>query len=672
MYSEFYNLRGSPFRLNPDHRFFFVAEPHEKAIAHLKYALNRNEGFVVITGEVGAGKTTLVNRMLSDLEESRYITGNIVTSFIEHEELVSLVAATFGIETEGKNKASLLLSIRNFLEEERVMGRRPILFVDEVQNLPESSLEELRMLSNFCLPGESLLQIFLVGQPEFRETLADERMEQLRQRVVTSCHLGTLGLEDTRSYILHRLNLASWRGDPAFSDRSFELIHHLSGGVPRRINVICDRLLLHGFLEELHRVDSAVVGVVARDMTHEGLLKVPDIKQPTETSAASGIQETAQVAQEEEPANDDRFSTVEIQDDRHDALAATMADDSQEDDTLLLEKSQRVILVAEAVVHTKEGETREGSEHGTESETKTDSEPDAELFDDGNPFAVTDTPQQSKEGLSQESAEDHAPKQKTRGDAQLSDDIGESQVQAEIITLRRRFPVMARAGMAAAVVLALLILPETTLFRQTPDISSENLQLSLEVEAPSETGDGASAPAIIPTALTTQDDKPTLEGSYLLPASTASEPELLTGGSPKLEELRSGSRQILVVPKNTTQDDGQGVLTSLPPAEPESLLKPETAELSEKRAVTEEDQFFIQLVALRSADEAGRLQAQFVDRLGGLLSSYDLGIQKGQIAGTQYFRVMTGVAGDREEMMEICASIKEGGQDCILVLDTGA
>lgn len=665
MYSDFYNLRGSPFRLNPDHRFFFVAEPHEKAIAHLKYALSRNEGFVVITGEVGAGKTTLVNRMLSDLEESRYITGNIVTSFIEHEELVSLVAATFGIETEGKNKASLLLSIRNFLEEERVLGRRPILFVDEVQNLPESSLEELRMLSNFCLPGESLLQIFLVGQPEFRETLADERLEQLRQRVVTSCHLGTLGLEDTRNYILHRLNLASWQDDPAISDRSFELIHHLSGGVPRRINVICDRLLLHGFLEELHRIDSAVVGVVARDMMQEGLLKVPDIKQPADAPTSSSIQETVSATQEEEPANDDRFPTVEIQDDEHGVLAETTADDPQDDDTLLLEKSQRVTLVAETVVHAREQEAQDGSEHSPEPET------DTEQPGESNTFTATDRPN-TEEDLVQETTEADAPKQQTQSETQLHDGIEESPVQAEIITLRHRAPVMARGAIAAAVVLALLILPETSLLLQAPDTSSEDLQSSMVVEATPETVEGPSAPALIPAALSTQEEKQTLEGSYLLPASTGSEPALSTGDTLKLEELSSDSRQILVVPSNSMKEDGQGRLTSLPPAEPESLLKPETVELQQKLAVTNEDRFLIQLVALRSADDAGRLQTEFKERFADLLSSYDLGIEKGQIAGTQYFRVMTGVAGDREEMLEICARIKEGGQDCILVLDTGA
>ena len=264
MYSEFFKLNGSPFRLNPDHRFFYVAEPHQKAIAHLQYALIRSEGFVVITGEVGAGKTTLVNRMLSELEESRYITGNIVTSYIEHADLIHLVAATFGVRSEGADKATLLLNIRAFLEEQRVLGRHPILFVDEVQNLPESSLEELRMLSNFSLPGESLLQIFLVGQPEFRATLADESMEQLRQRVITACHLGTLDAKDTGNYIAHRLRLANWRGDPSFSLRSFELIHRLSGGVPRRINQICDRLLLYGYLEQIHRIDAMAVAAVAR------------------------------------------------------------------------------------------------------------------------------------------------------------------------------------------------------------------------------------------------------------------------------------------------------------------------------------------------------------------------------------------------------------------------
>ncbi len=275
MYNEFYKLEGNPFRLNPDHRLFFVAEPHQKAIAHLEYALNRSEGFVVITGEVGAGKTTLVNRMLSRLEASSYITGNIVTSFVEHSDLIHLVASTFGVSQAGADKATLLLNIRAFLEEQRMLGRHPILFVDEVQNLPASSLEELRMLSNFSLPGESLLQIFLVGQPEFRATLADESMEQLRQRVITACHLGTLNVEDTRSYIAHRLRLSNWVGDPGFSARAFELIHLLSRGVPRRINQVCDRLLLYGYLEQIHRIDAAAVAAVARDMTDEGLITAP-------------------------------------------------------------------------------------------------------------------------------------------------------------------------------------------------------------------------------------------------------------------------------------------------------------------------------------------------------------------------------------------------------------
>lgn len=644
MYSEFYNLRGSPFRLNPDHRFFFVAEPHEKAIAHLKYALNRNEGFVVITGEVGAGKTTLVNRVLSELEESRYITGNIVTSFIEHEELISLVAAIFGIDTEGKNKASLLLGIRSFLEEERVMGRRPILFVDEVQNLPDSSLEELRMLSNFSLPGESLLQIFLVGQPEFRETLADESLEQLRQRVVTSCHLGTLGLEDTRSYILHRLKLASWSGDPAFSERSFGLIQRLSGGVPRRINVICDRLLLHGFLEELHRIDSSVVAAVARDMTDEGLLTAPDDVLDPDAPPASSVREPASVVRlREDPARDNRAVVQDIPQDDHEVLTEDMTNDLEDDDTLLLEKSQKVATDAAA-------EILEGEPEG-----------------EGTTASATDAPEALGD-LTKSKSGDDTPKRNSASE-QL-DEIIEAPVQAEIIPLHRRKPALGRYGLAAAVVLAVATWPGSSLLRQDTDTSNESAQVSLEVESDRNIADAPLNPEIIPAALTASDDKETRENDYLLPASNASHSELVQGDPAKLEKLDGDNLEIVMVSPKPLEEAGQGSLTSLPSVGPESLLKPDISRLSEKLASSTEDLFLIQLVALRSADEAKRLHAQFEERFVDLLSSYELGVQEAQIAGTQYFRVMTGVAGDRAKMTEICARIREGDQDCILVLDT--
>lgn len=660
MYSEFYNLRGSPFRLNPDHRFFFVAEPHEKAIAHLKYALNRNEGFVVITGEVGAGKTTLVNRVLSDLEESRYVTGNIVTSFIEHEELVSLVAATFGIDIEGKNKASLLIGIRNFLEEERAMGRRPLLFVDEVQNLPDSSLEELRMLSNFSLPGESLLQIFLVGQPEFRKTLADEGLEQLRQRVVTSCHLGTLGLEDTHRYILHRLTLAGWSGDPGFSERSFELIQRLSGGVPRRINVICDRLLLHGFLEQHHRIDSSVVAAVARDMTDEGLLTAPDDVLNPDAPIASGPQVVASVVRLKENLARDRQAVVQegSQDDLE-VLAGDVTGDFQEDNILLLEKSQKIAVDSGLEVLEEELQTQDKVSPG-----RADGHSEERAA-----AASTDAPK-TLDDPAKSTSEDDTPELDFESASEQLDDTIEVPIQAVIIPLHRRKPALARYALAAAVVLAVVALPEASLLLQDAGTSNESTQLSLDVEIDRNTTNEPANLGIIPVALTDADDKEVREDAYLLPASNTSSAKLVSG---EITLGKSdGSLEVVLVAPQSVEEAGQG--GDVPPSssEPESLLKPDNSKLSGKVTSATEDQFLIQLVALRSAEEARRLHAQFEERFEDLLSNYDLGVQKAQIAGAQYFRVMTDVAGAQEKMAEICIKIKEGGQDCILVLDTAS
>lgn len=270
MYTEFYGLSGRPFQLSPDHRFFFSGRTHQKAVAYLRYGLNEREGFIVITGDIGTGKTTIVGHLMSQMDAGSFVSASVVTTQLDADNALRMVASAFGLKIDGQGKASLLCAIENFLTDCHRRGRHVVLVVDEVQNMPLPALEELRMLSNFQRDGKPLLQCFLLGQPEFRRILSSPDMEQLRQRVIASCHLDPLDPDETRDYILHRLQRVGWGGDPAFTDDAFAHIHRLTGGVPRRINALCGRLLLFGHLEELHEIDASVVLEVATELHDEG------------------------------------------------------------------------------------------------------------------------------------------------------------------------------------------------------------------------------------------------------------------------------------------------------------------------------------------------------------------------------------------------------------------
>ena len=269
MYTRFYHLDKRPFELTPDHHFFFVGGTQKKAIAYLTYGLSKGEGFVVITGEVGAGKTTLINHLLSHLEGKHVVSAKLVTTDLEGDNLLRMVAATFGLRQEGVDKATLLRDLEAFFVDCCNRHKHPLLIVDECQKLPLGSLDELRMLSNFQLGEKPLLQTFLIGQPEFRKTIAGEGLEQLRQRVIGTYHLQPLDAEETRRYIQHRLRQAGWRDDPEFTEAAFRAIYEQSGGVPRKTNLLCDRLLLFGYLEETHRIDRSDVDAVITDMHDE-------------------------------------------------------------------------------------------------------------------------------------------------------------------------------------------------------------------------------------------------------------------------------------------------------------------------------------------------------------------------------------------------------------------
>ncbi len=269
MYSDFYNLTGQPFQLTPDHRFFYGSSGHKRAMAHLSFGLSQGEGFIVITGDVGAGKTTLMGHLLSTLDSSRYVSATLVTTQLAADDVLRMVASAFGIDQEQADKATLLRRIGAFCQANYQEGKHCLLLIDEVQNLSFQALEELRMLSNFQLNGRALLQTFMLGQREFRATMRSEGFEQLRQRVIAAYHLKPLDAEETSGYIMHRLKTAGWNNDPEIDTDVFDAIHEFTGGVPRRINTLCDRLLLFGYLEELHKIDLKGFRSVQHDLLEE-------------------------------------------------------------------------------------------------------------------------------------------------------------------------------------------------------------------------------------------------------------------------------------------------------------------------------------------------------------------------------------------------------------------
>ncbi len=269
MYQSFYGLTDKPFQLNPDPSFYFGSREHRRAMAYLEYGLHQNEGFIVVTGEVGTGKTTLIRSLLSKLDPHQVVAAQLVSTQLDAEDTLRMVCAAFGLPAKDIEKSDALVSLEGFLRSVAKDGRRALLIIDEAQNLAPRAVEELRMLSNFQVGTNALVQSFLVGQPEFRQTMCSPHMQQLRQRVIASCHISPLSSEDTRAYIEHRLTHAGWKNDPTISADAFEAIFRVSGGTPRRINTLCDRLLLSGFLNESHGITETDVESVADELSEE-------------------------------------------------------------------------------------------------------------------------------------------------------------------------------------------------------------------------------------------------------------------------------------------------------------------------------------------------------------------------------------------------------------------
>lgn len=273
MYEAYYHFRAKPFQLSPDPRFFYSSKGHRRAMAYLEYGVHQGEGFIVITGEIGAGKTMLARTLARKLESQNLVMAQVVSTQLEADDIVRMVAAAFGLPHED-SKAVLLNRLEQYLLACHKQGKRALLLVDEAQNLPSRSVEELRMLSNFQFNDKPLLQSFLLGQPEFRRTLQSPSLEQLRQRVIASCHLGPIGSGETEAYIVHRLQTVGWKGDPSFSADAYEAIHQCSGGIPRKINLLCDRVLMMGRLDKKHEFTGKDVTEV-NDEVQEELSPVP-------------------------------------------------------------------------------------------------------------------------------------------------------------------------------------------------------------------------------------------------------------------------------------------------------------------------------------------------------------------------------------------------------------
>lgn len=272
MYDDHYGLTGRPFQLTPDPAFWFDTATHRKAMAYLGYGLSQGEGFIVITGDPGTGKTTLLGHLMQTIDPERLNVIRIVTTQIDADDLLRLVAAGLDVDHHGLTKAQLLEGIERGLHNVARSGRRTLLVIDEAQSLPVGSIEELRMLSNFQAGGYALLQIFLLGQPEFRQRLhGSDRLEQLRQRVIAMHHLDPMGVEEVGPYLEHRLGVVGWTGTPSFSMDAMAALHRWSGGVPRRLNQLASRVLLYGAIEGIERFGSLDVEQVIEDLDGDGM-----------------------------------------------------------------------------------------------------------------------------------------------------------------------------------------------------------------------------------------------------------------------------------------------------------------------------------------------------------------------------------------------------------------
>jgi putative secretion ATPase (PEP-CTERM system associated) len=269
MFESHFGFSAPPFQLSPDPSFYFESKGHGLALSYLKFGVHQGEGFIVVTGEIGSGKTTLVRALLEGLDTREVVAAQVVNTQLDSYDLLHAICTAFGVPISGTSKAHMLATLEAYFTALAANRRRALLVIDEAQNLGSKEIEELRMLSNFQLGPRALLQSFLVGQPELRQMLRSSNMEQLRQRVIASCHLGPMSDLETRAYVEHRLRHVGWRDRPAIADEAFARLHAKSGGIPRRINLICTRVLLACWLAGAEQISAGDVERVAEELSAE-------------------------------------------------------------------------------------------------------------------------------------------------------------------------------------------------------------------------------------------------------------------------------------------------------------------------------------------------------------------------------------------------------------------
>jgi general secretion pathway protein A len=296
MYESFFQFKSKPFDLLPNPEFMFLSKTHKRALTYLNYGIRERAGFILLTGEVGSGKTTIIRDLIERCDE-RIVLGKVFNTNVNAEQLIAIINDDFDLPVKGKDKISLLRDLNHFLVEQYANGKQPLLIIDEAQNLAPDALEEVRMLSNLETADSKLLQIVLVGQPELRLVLAKPELRQLRQRISIQCHLQPLSRQEVQEYILHRLQVAGNRDALHLAPEALDLIYKYSGGIPRLINILGDFLLIFAFAEQVRDVDEGMVRDIISDMdfdnnysmsglgiVHPGALSAGNEKSRQETS----------------------------------------------------------------------------------------------------------------------------------------------------------------------------------------------------------------------------------------------------------------------------------------------------------------------------------------------------------------------------------------------------
>jgi general secretion pathway protein A len=272
VYLNYYGLTEPPFDITPNPRFLFYSAKHREAFNHLLYGIRERKGFVQMTGEIGAGKTTLCRALLEQLNDGRYSTALILNPVLSSEELVKAIAVEFGLPVMGLDRLDTISVINQFLLQQVERGRESVLIIDEAQDLTEELLEQVRLLSNLETDNRKLLQIVLMGQPELRDRLNSPRLKQLRQRITVRYHLPSLSKVEVNQYVQHRLEVSGANGAPRFTVPALWRVYHYSKGIPRLVNAVCDKALLAGYAQQTDTIDFRTVGSAVREL--EGLFSL--------------------------------------------------------------------------------------------------------------------------------------------------------------------------------------------------------------------------------------------------------------------------------------------------------------------------------------------------------------------------------------------------------------